>query len=268
MTRTKLPVHNKKPFFPFFTITLTLLGFISYPMSVLAQSHMPESNNPNITPILSQQQQNDGSSQGRPGKRKGTGSRGNCHAVKIPLTALVSSNDLSLSVEENPTFWFFVPYKSDAISSGEFSLQDEANNDVYRTSFTLPFGAGIVSFNLPSTISLEINKKYQWYFKLYCKNANRQASTKGADFVYGLVQRVTLKPEIEHQLKAATAPRSRIAIYAQNRIWQSALTELAKLRLADPQNTNLYKDWDNLLRDMGLENLAEEPILGEVKSKN
>ncbi|GAA6617326.1 DUF928 domain-containing protein [Scytonema sp. NUACC26] len=263
-TTTKLLMHKLKPFF---LMTLTLLSFISYSTSILAQPSVKASKNSNTSTRVPPPTQDDGSSQGRPSRRTGTGSRGTCPAVSTPLTALVPSNNITLSVEENPTFWFFVPYKSEAIDSGEFSLQDEANNDVYRTPFTLPKGQGIVSVTVPPEISLVPNKKYKWYFKLYCKMPNLQTSPKESDFVYGLVQRVTLRPQIENQLKVATAPLSRITIYSQNAIWHSAITELAKLRIAEPRNPTVNNNWANLLKSIGLENLAKEPIVGEVKTK-
>ncbi|MCV3215152.1 DUF928 domain-containing protein [Plectonema radiosum NIES-515] len=204
----------------------------------------------------------DGSSRGRPSKRVGTGSRGECPPVKVPVTALIPTQNTGLTVEEHPTFWFFVPYHFSNTSGGEFALQDEANNDVYRTSFKLPETAGIVSLSVPSTVTLELNKSYQWYFKIYCSRQNFSNPV----FVRGWVQREALKPDLERLLQADSNARSRIAIYAQNGIWYSALTELAKLYFAEPKNTVFSNDWANLLRDVDLENLAQQPIVGEVKN--
>jgi Domain of Unknown Function (DUF928) len=48
---------------------------------------------------------------------------------------LVAPNVTSLAVEEYPTFWFFIPYQSTQVAETKFSLQDENNKDIYRTSF-------------------------------------------------------------------------------------------------------------------------------------
>lgn len=172
-----------------------------------------------------------------------------------------TAENLALTVEERPTFWFFVPYKSNEAAKGEFVWQNEANNDVYRTSFSLSGTPGIVSVSLPSTVSLEVNKSYQSYFKVYCSQQNLSNPV----FVHGWVQRVVVKPDLEQLLKAAVSARSRVAIYAENGIWYSALTELAKLRQSEPKNTVFANDWANLLRDVGLENLAQKPIVQQVK---
>jgi len=237
-----------------FTITFALLC-ISYMMPVMA--YFDSSN----IQIRFNQKEADGSSRGRPSRRVGTGSRGECPPVEVPVTALIPNINPGLTVEEHPTFWFFVPYQFSKISKGEFALQDEANNDVYRTSFSLLRTPGIVSLSVPSTVTLKVNKSYQWYFKIYCSQQNLTNPV----FVRGWVEREALKPELERLLQAANDKRSRIAIYAQNGIWYSALTELAKLRFAEPKNTVFINDWANLLRDVGLENLAQEPIVGEVK---
>lgn len=119
---------------------------------------------------------------------------------------------------------------------------------------------GIVSLNLPVTAPLEINKKYQWYVKIYCNQQKSSASV----FIRSWVERVVLKPELERQLQIVTTARERIAIYAKNGIWYSALTDLAKLRLAEPQNTTVNNDFAKLLQDVGLQNLAQKPISGTV----
>ncbi len=241
---------------PIFAVTLTYFGLIAYPILGLAQPR----NSSQSLPIRFQQQEDDGSGRGRPGRRGGTGSRGDCPPVEVSLTALMPATNLGSSVEAHPTLWFYVPYKSGEVASGEFSLQDEQNNDIYRTNFTLPETPGIVGFSLASAAPLEINKKYQWYVKLYC--SGQKSSTPV--FIRGWVERVTPKPELARQLQTVTTPRERIALYAQNGIWYSALSELAKLRRGEPQNATVDSDWANLLRDVGLENIAQQPILGEV----
>ena len=256
---TSIPLHHIKRA----CAMMALISFSS-PMLVLAQPDGSVSNSFDRVPIHFAEQQADGSNRGRPGGREGTGSRGGCPAANIPLTALVPTSNLELAVEAAPTFWFYVPYKSELVATGEFALQDEANNDIYRTALTLPGTPGIVSFSLPSTAPLELNQTYQWYFKLYC---DRQKLAESV-FVRGWVRRVALKVELNGQLQPAITPQERIALYAKNGIWQSALTDLAKLRLAEPQNTTFNREWAEMLKAVGLEDLAREPIVGSVKANS
>ena len=235
-------------------LLLALISCTSYPLTLIAKSQQPASSG--------NQPPQDGSSRGRPSQRGGAGSRGNCPSVEVPLIALIPEKKVGLVVEKNTTFWVFVPYQPNDVPSGEFVLQDEASNDIYRASFSLPEIPGIVSFSLPSTLSLEVNKTYQWYFKLYCNQQQLDPV-----FVRGWVERIALTSNLERQLKTATTEGDRIQLYTQNGIWYSALTELGKLRLAEPKNATLDNEWANLLKNVELENLAQKPLVGEVKIK-
>lgn len=231
---------------------------IAFVLVFWMSSFLPAQAQPHPQP---KQKQTDGSRRGRPGGRTGTGSRGNCPSVNLPLTALIPTNNQGLTVAEYPQFWIFVPYKSNNIVSGEFVLQDETNNDVYRTNFTLPATPGIVTIGLGKTTPLQINKNYQWYFKLYCS----QQKLSNPLFVKGWIQRIAINRDLERQLKAAVTPQQRFIIYYQNNIWYEAVTELAKYQLLKSHNNSLLSDWDNLLKRVGLEYLISQPIVGEVK---
>ncbi|AFZ02873.1 DUF928 domain-containing protein [Calothrix sp. PCC 6303] len=207
------------------------------------------------------QSEPDGSSRGRPSTRKGTGSRGDCPPVNIPLTALIPENNQALTLSEHPNVWVFVPYTSADIVAGEFVLQDEKDNDIYRTNFTPPDQPGIVSIDLKKSLSLQTNTTYQWYFKLYCS----QQKLSNPIFVKGLIKRTTTNPEIEKKLKIAKTPQQRFSIYYQNNIWYEAVSELAKSYPHQPQNRSLFHDWFSLLKSVDLENLTSQPVIGDIK---
>ncbi len=241
-----------------FILLLTSTSFALFYQPVTASQRQISRNAPKIQIQLKKKQQS-GDNRGRPTKRRGMGSRNDCPATNIPLTALIPENQVGKVVGSNPTFWLFIPYKSSKIPKGEFVLQDEAHNDVYRTDFPIDKGEGIVGVSLASGQSLEIDKTYQWYFKLYC---DRDKSTTPI-YVRGWVRRVALQPNQQKQLSGVASPRQRVAFYAQNGIWYSALTELVKLRRENPQNKILARDWLQLLNNVGLQNLSNKPILGE-----
>jgi Domain of Unknown Function (DUF928) len=124
-----------------------------------------------------------------------------------------------VNVQQHPTFWFFIPYQSTQVAEGKFSLQDENNKDIYRTYFKAPQSPGIISVSIPSNLpSLEVNKKYRWYLKLYCNNAKNQVAKETSDFVFGWMQRVALKFELKSQLQTINTPLKQINIYKKNNI--------------------------------------------------
>lgn len=249
-------------------IIWAVISFTSYPSPVWSQPSRPINDIPSSVrwrwrpPPQVKRKKPDFSAEGRPGRRKGGGSRSPClRRMNPPLTALMPETNWGKTVAERPTFLFYVPYSSQEAPLGEFVLQDEKRNVVLRTSFTLPGTPGFVSLNIPpSAAPLEINKWYRWFFKLYCQPQKLSAPV----FVQGWVQRSLLTPELESQLKAATPPE--YIVYATNLIWYDALARLAELRLTRPSNATLEQDWADLLslRGVGLEHLNQEPIVGSA----
>lgn len=249
-------------------ITWAVVSFTSYPSQVWAQSSRPINNIPSsvrlrlLQPKQAKQEGPDFSGDGRPGRRAGGGSRSPCPSMNTPLTALMPVTNSGKTVAERPTFWFYVPYSPQEARSGEFVLQDEENNDVYRTRsrFKLPGTPGFVSLSIPLTEApLEINKWYRWYFKLYCESQKLSAPV----FVEGWVQRSELTTALESRLKAATLEEKYTA-YITDSIWYDAIDSLAELRLAQPPSATPDSNWANQLRSVGLERLQQEPVVGRV----
>jgi hypothetical protein len=240
MTRQSLPIA--------FAIALGFSSFLGYPtlaqiqISTLLSQAPPK---PPHTPLPDNQR--------TPGGGLNP-SNPSCKTTSKPLTALIPVKNPVLTTREHPTFLFYVPYTSDDVRVGEFSLVVglEEKTRLYKTRFTLPQTPGIVSITLPSApeYALEEGQYYHWYLKLYCQtNTSSQASVD----VNGWVQRVALNPERERQIKAA-APD----------VWYDALANLALSLRASPQDARLRNDWANLLKSIGSEDLAQEPLVGPV----
>lgn len=242
-------------------ITLSIGSLISYPTLVLAQPHNSVSDS--RKPV-----QKDPPDRGTPSANDGTGSRGDCidKQDKFPLTRLVGSASLKSTVKEYPTLWVYLPYTRLEAPNGEFSLQD-GDKEVYRVRFQLPTTPGIIGLSLPSTSPpLAVGKQYRWYFDINCPRAKASNESATPASLTGVVQRITPSLALENELKAAKTPLERINIYNKQGFWIESITELAQLRIKDPQNPNLQKVWIELLSQpqVGLENLATEPIIGNV----
>jgi hypothetical protein len=214
---------------------------------------------------------------GAAGERGGAASRG-CGVGNQSMIALVPVYEQTLkqgkteavtvtkvwglTTEEHPTFWFFVPYTKSTIDSIEFVLKDESSKPsqtLYRTSVTIPEVPGIISIRLSATTPpLQVDKMYHWFFKMRVICDPQQPVER--EYVEGWVQRVNPNPKLADSLKQAT-PQQRIRLYAENGIWYSALTTLAELRLAKPQDPTLVVEWMNLLKSVDLENLAKQPLI-------
>jgi hypothetical protein len=49
-------------------------------------------------------------------------------------------------------------------------------------------------------------------------------------------------------------------------LWYDELTNLAKRYLSEPQNPEVKKAWTQLLQSVGLEGLAQEPLIQPVSN--
>ncbi|KYC42409.1 hypothetical protein WA1_20810 [Scytonema hofmannii PCC 7110] len=200
------------------------------------------------------------------GRRRGGTSRGeNCPDLETPVTAIVpgdENNNKSLfasTVAEYPTFWVYLPKLPDNLRSGEFVLQDEQGQDIYRTPLTLPRKPGALSIALPSNpkYALKLNSKYQWFFRVYCNN--KQQIPSDYFFVDAWLQRVALTPNLQQELNKAKAKEH--TVYTANNLWYDAITSLGERRRDNPNDRLLAEEWAKLLKTMGLLELAQEPIL-------
>ncbi|MFN6486549.1 MULTISPECIES: DUF928 domain-containing protein [unclassified Nostoc] len=198
---------------------------------------------------------------GAPDNRKGGASRRGtmmCSQNQKTLKALLPGSTLGLTVEKYPTFFVYIPSVSRQLA--EFELREKNNSTVvYKTRFTLPASSGIVSFSLPTNKTLqplEIGKNYKWSFSIICDSQDRSEDI----FVEGWVQRIEPSSTLVSQLEKATS-RDRPSLYAEAGIWYETLTTLAQLRYSNPQDLTLVADWKELLESVGLNSIAEEPLV-------
>ncbi|GAB4201732.1 MAG: hypothetical protein Fur006_54520 [Coleofasciculaceae cyanobacterium] len=164
-----------------------------------------------------------------------------------------------LTSNEHPRFWFYVPYESNSVRAIEFVLQDDRDETLYRTSVSIPSKVGIVGVQVPTTANpLEPNRQYHWFFKVRAACDPNQPET--LEYVEGWVQRMSLDATLRDRISQAS-PQQRAALYAEKGIWHEALTTLSQLRRANPNDGAIAKDWTDLLKAVGLENLANQPLL-------
>ena len=203
------------------------------------------------------------------GNRAGAAARTMCPLVSQPLTAIVPQYRSSaqenqvwgLTTMEHPTFLFYVPYTKPALIDISFTLQDESNpadqKIIYQNTTIAPAStAGMMQITVPkSSPTLAANKPYRWFLELNmgCTSGQRPI------LVEGWIQRTQLDRNLSNQIDRAT-PTEKVALYAENGLWHDALTILANLQVAKPQDPELTQDWQNLLNAIGLRELADRPL--------
>lgn len=196
---------------------------------------------------------------GKPLRRTGAAVRGGCnYSTADKLVALLPATEPVLTVAEYPTVFVSLPQTT--AKEAEFVLLN-ANKDqvLYETTITLPSNPGIVSFSLPKEGSLpplETGKNYYWYFSVIC-NPQERAEDLVAE---GQFQRVELSSKLASDLKNASLG-DRPVVYVEAGIWYEALTTLAELRRSSPNDLKISADWTELLKSVGLENIAQKPLI-------
>jgi hypothetical protein len=179
---------------------------------------------------------------GRPSRQAQGGSRGGCPTVKLPLTALVPLTEAKTQAQ-HPTFWFYVPYIQ-GTAPAEFTVRDSEGNLIGSQSVLLPPVPSVIGVRLPSTIALEPDKSYRWFFNLYCTGREQPPIS-----VEGSVQRVRAsKTQLSNQ-----DARQAVAQDIANDMWLDALTSLTELRLRSPQDEALIQEWKRLLTQFEFE---------------
>ncbi len=205
-----------------------------------------------------------------PGNREGAGSHGLCKMTNgekdiTPLIAIMPEVTVKTATKDKiyiwgettsayPTFWFYVDYPID--SQVEFILQDESENEVYKTNFSLDKTSGLISLILPKNkVNLEIGQSYHWYLYIMCNVQNSPD-----DFVEGWVKRVELDSNINDQLELAQ-PLERISIYAENGLWFDTLSIIESLREKEIKDNIISAVWTDLLQQIGLEKITQESVV-------
>jgi len=187
--------------------------------------------------------------------------RGICN---VNVTALVPENKFGRTVSDYPTFFFYLSQtkkKEDEtpVELAEFILEDERENQIYKQTLTIKNLSGVIGVSIPANTNvppLEVGKNYTWTFTVLCNPDDRS----GDKIQSGVVRRVELSADILGKLENAE-PRQKTVIYAQNGIWQDALSTLAAARRANPNDTDLAADWESLLDSVKLGKIAKEPIV-------
>ncbi|NEQ26004.1 MAG: DUF928 domain-containing protein, partial [Microcoleus sp. SIO2G3] len=198
-----------------------------------------------------------------PGRQRGGARRTDCPDLRA-LTALVPVTEIQTqtlpetyvggtTTAEYPTFWFYVPASLDADLRAEFILQDDTGANIYRiNSADFPASEqtpGLIGIALPASIApLEMGRVYRWYFNLNCGSEVPLS-------VQGGIERIPLDPNLANQLANASA-QEQANLYLANGIWYDAATVLAQLHRTHPTDATIESSWINLLRSIGLEDLA------------
>jgi hypothetical protein len=194
----------------------------------------------------------------------------NGQALPCPFTVLVpkwGSDNYSLTIDPYPTFFVHVPAVENAFLSFRLSrdVADSADltsnpNDrlVYDIHFPTNGQDGTFGIKLPKFARpLEVGETYTWTTTL---DLPPDLESETPYILEGRIERFEPENVLTEELARAT-PEQKVELYAQSSLWYDALKEIADLRLAYPNNPRLVTEWVELLTSVGLDEIAEKPLL-------
>lgn len=180
------------------------------------------------------------------------------HRPLIPLIALIPESNIGITINESPTFLIYLPDANLEDTQGELIIYDQEHQPIYEKTFNLNYPDSIISIDLssdPNLPKLEVGKSYFWTFGIIFDPIDQSDST----YVSGWIGRVEPSSEIKHKL-ANSSPQEQPNIYAAHGIWYEAVASLAKLRCSHPDDLTVTSNWESLLQQVGLSEIAKKTI--------
>ncbi len=181
------------------------------------------------------------------------GENNRCIRKNIPLTPLIPQNQntsIVKTAETNPTIYIYIP--ETIADNAEFILVDSDKNTIFRDTYKIPFlKSGIITIEIPETISLSSGKKYYWEFAIICNPDDRNQD----QYLNAGIEIIELSEDFQRKLELEESPLEKAKLYAAAGIWPETLINVAQLRSSNPQA------WFDLLISVGLEEIVDESFL-------
>lgn len=206
-----------------------------------------------VESVRADRTRNDSTARGWPGRRISGGSRTGCLPASRPCSPVMAlvPDGLLRTTKASPTLLFYLPSLANPRNVRlEFVLRDENDRLVYEKTFTSNGEAGILEFAIEPSANfpgLENDRSYQWYLSII-----RDPSDRARDeVVEGWIQRVPLQTSLARQLEQLS-PVDRVKWYESENLQTEALSELAKLKRANPENGQISRLWRETIAALAL----------------
>jgi hypothetical protein len=182
-----------------------------------------------------------------------------CKQTNKPLTALNANNGSDFTVSANPSFWFYIPYTQGDIKHANFLLLDgQESKTIYETEIKLAAKSGLIKITLPAN-SLQANQNYRWYLMVNCRASRSDEPDAVVD---GWIQRKMLDTDLQANKS------QKFIFYTTNNIWYDAINHVAEQHFKYSDNPEIQAVWNNLLKALGKEWVAQEKFVGNAIAPN
>lgn len=199
---------------------------------------------------------------GAPARRESAGTRGCVFGNPASLVALMPENNVGWTTDAYPRFYWYLPVNQ--ASFVQFTLEQISEIAdtpilVYQNRFAVTGEAGIMSLQLPESVSLPPlaeGDRYRWQVSLFCDPDSEQGELQVNGWIEHQMPEAPLMEAI-----ASASESDKVELYASNGYWFNALDQLAALQAAHPEDHALRARWTELLESVDLAAIAEQPLL-------
>jgi hypothetical protein len=171
--------------------------------------------------------------------------------------ALIPEKTVGINAAPSPKLFFYVP-KLKETSTLEFVLRNQKDQLIYET-FLSTEGNGIMSVEVPGSVNsspLKAEQNYHWYLSMICNNQQRSRDIVSE----GWMRQKALDQTLQEKLNNASS-LEKVAIYREQGIWFDALSVVVENLDSVTEKTMMQQKWSEMLRSVGLENLASESLI-------
>ena len=162
-------------------------------------------------------------------------------------------------------FFFFSVPETTETHLLELVVRNHQDELVYDTLIETTERPGIIALQLPENFpqeSLKTQENYHWYLSLICNQHNRAHDL----VVSGWLRRIDIESNIRQQLQNS-APLAQAHFYQQQGLWHDALSAVVQGQKLANHGREAQAKWTELLTALGLGELANQPLIEELRLK-
>ncbi|MGL5076227.1 MAG: DUF928 domain-containing protein, partial [Waterburya sp.] len=171
------------------------------------------------------------------------------------LVYLLGNRNREFTSSAYPSFWFYIPQNLNGINKIKLIVTELATGKkIYDRILPKPQKSGIIGVNIPQSPKYALAPKtnYTWSLQVDCTGTQQEVEIA----LTGWLSRLPSNSKLQNQL-AQTAELEKYKVYLQHNLLYDALTDLASLRIAKPNNPNIEVAWTDLLSKLGWQDIIQ-----------
>ena len=186
-----------------------------------------------------------------------------CGVDQGQIAYLLGNKNREFTSSAYPTFWFYLPNIDNKKAQIKFAVTElETGKKIYDRVIEGTKESGIIGIDLPKekqyALSPEVN--YTWSLNVDCAQTDRESEIA----LEGWLTRLPLQSKFQLQNQLAITPEAeQHTVYLKHNFLYDALTQLAQYRIAQPNNIQIKRAWNELLATLGWQDFIHQESANE-----